>query len=76
MSARQRAVPIAKKPTVTPQDCEDFDVDTHQASQSDDSSDEDLMKTAFTKVPPLKKKGKNSKNFKGIYFHYKILIHI
>ena len=76
MSSSRRAVPIAKKPTVTPQDCEDFDVDTHQSSQNDNSSDEDLMKTAFTRVPPLKKKGKNSKNLKGFYIHYMILIHI
>ena len=61
MSARKRAVVKAKKPTVTPQDCDDYDLDTHQASQSDDSSGEDLLTTAFTKVPPdLKKEKKQS----------------
>ena len=74
VSARKRAVVKAKKPTVTPQDCEDYDVDTHQASQSDDSSEEDLFTTAFTKVSPALKKGKKPKPLKGIYIHY--LIHI
>ena len=76
LSAKMRPVPIAKKARVTPEDCEDFDIDTHQASQSDSSSDEDMLKNAFTKVRPLKNKGKKAKNFKGIYMHYKILIHI
>jgi hypothetical protein len=71
-----RPVPIAKKARKTPEDCEDFDIDTHQASQSDSSSDEDLLKNAFTKVPSLKKKAKKAKQLKGIYMNYKILIHI
>ena len=75
LSAKMRPVPIAKKARVTQEECEDFDITTHQASQSDDSS-EDLMNTAFTKVPPLKKKGKKAKHSKGIYMKYKILIHI
>ena len=51
LSAKMRPVPIAKKARVTQEECEDFDITTHQASQSDDSSEEDLMNTAFTKVP-------------------------
>ena len=75
-SDKMRPVPIAKKARMTQEECEDFDITTHQASQSDDSSEEDLMTTAFTKVPPLKNKGNKAKKSKGIYMKYKILIHI
>jgi hypothetical protein len=71
-----RPVSIAKKARVTQEECEDFDITTHQASQSDDSSEEDFMKTAFTKVPPLKKGGKKAKHPKGISINNNILIHI
>ena len=74
VSAKMRPVTTAKKARVTQEECEDFDIDTHQASQSEDSSDEDMLKDAFTKVPPLKKKGKKAKQ--GIYMNYNILIHI
>jgi hypothetical protein len=49
------------------QDCEDYGVDTNQASQSDSSSEDDLLKDAFTKVAAPLKRRQKSKPLKGIY---------
>ena len=75
-----RPVPIAKKSKESQEDCVDFDIDTHQATPSDSSSEEGFLKKAFTKVPalknPLKKRHTKAKKMKGISINYKILINI
>ena len=75
-----RPVPIAKKSKVSQEECVDFDIDTHQATPSESSSDDGFLKKAFTKVSAskklLKKRHTKAKKLKGISINYKILINI